>query len=170
MADHSHKWHDDEAYGKNSTGQEIIKKILKEDVLPRGLGTPKPISMVIEMADRSMQSSKGIVENVLVKIDKFIFLVDFVILDIVEDNKVPIILGRPMLATAHVPEEFEKPEGLDECLKNDDINENLGDFLEENDLLPKIVWGTLNILPDSDDEMGIRLEDLGKGLENIWDA
>ncbi|GJU21325.1 putative reverse transcriptase domain-containing protein [Tanacetum coccineum] len=53
------------------------------------------------MADRSMQSPKGIVENVLVKIYKLIFLVDFFILDIVEDNKVPIILGRPMLATAH---------------------------------------------------------------------
>ncbi|GKC84111.1 putative reverse transcriptase domain-containing protein [Tanacetum coccineum] len=49
----------------------------------------------------SLQSPKGIVENVLVKIHKFIFLVDFFILDIVEDNKVPIIMGRPMLATAH---------------------------------------------------------------------
>ncbi|GKF54597.1 putative reverse transcriptase domain-containing protein [Tanacetum coccineum] len=48
-----------------------------------------------------MQSPKRIVENVLVKIHKFIFLVDFIILDIVEDNKVPIILGRHMLATAH---------------------------------------------------------------------
>ncbi|GJS11992.1 retrovirus-related pol polyprotein from transposon TNT 1-94 [Tanacetum coccineum] len=66
-----------------------------------GLGNPRPVNMVIEMADRSMQSPKGIVENVLVKIHKFIFSVDFVILDIVEDNKVPIILGRPMLATAH---------------------------------------------------------------------
>ncbi|GJT58178.1 homeodomain-like protein [Tanacetum coccineum] len=50
---------------------------------------------------RSMQSPKGIVETVLVKIDKFIFSMDFVILDIVEDNKVPIILGRLVLATAH---------------------------------------------------------------------
>ncbi|GKB63765.1 homeodomain-like protein [Tanacetum coccineum] len=58
--------------------------------------------MVIEMIDRSMQSPMAIVENVLVKINKFIFLVDFIILDIIEDNKVPIILGRPMLATAHV--------------------------------------------------------------------
>nr|GEW38856.1 hypothetical protein [Tanacetum cinerariifolium] len=66
-----------------------------------GLGNPRPINMVIEMADRSVQSPKGIVENVLVKIHKFIFPVDFVILDIVKDNKVPIILGRPMLATAH---------------------------------------------------------------------
>ncbi|GJX92120.1 retrovirus-related pol polyprotein from transposon TNT 1-94 [Tanacetum coccineum] len=66
-----------------------------------GLGNPIPFNMVIEMADRSMQSPKGIVEHVLVKIHKFIFSVDFVILDIVEDNKVSIILGRPMLATAH---------------------------------------------------------------------
>nr|GEV48512.1 hypothetical protein [Tanacetum cinerariifolium] len=56
-----------------------------------GLGKPRPVNMVIEMVDRSMQSPKGIVENVLVKIHKFIFSVDFVILDIVEDNKVPII-------------------------------------------------------------------------------
>ncbi|GKE36086.1 reverse transcriptase domain-containing protein [Tanacetum coccineum] len=66
-----------------------------------GLGNPRPVNMVIEMADRSMQSPKGIVENVQVKIHKFIFPVDFVILDIIKDNKVPIILGRPMLATTH---------------------------------------------------------------------
>ncbi|GKB38853.1 putative reverse transcriptase domain-containing protein [Tanacetum coccineum] len=65
------------------------------------LRNPRPVNMVIKLADRSMQSPKGIVENVLVKIRKFIFPVDFVILDIVEDNKVPIILGKPMLATAH---------------------------------------------------------------------
>nr|GEV12771.1 hypothetical protein [Tanacetum cinerariifolium] len=57
--------------------------------------------MVIEMANRSMQYPKGIVENVMVKIHKFIFSINFVILDIIEDKKVPIILGRPMLATAH---------------------------------------------------------------------
>ncbi|GKA68626.1 reverse transcriptase domain-containing protein [Tanacetum coccineum] len=66
-----------------------------------GFRNPRPVNMVIEMADRSMQSLKGIVENVLVKIHKFIIPVDFVILDIIEDNKVPIILGRPMLATTH---------------------------------------------------------------------
>ncbi|GJR33531.1 retrovirus-related pol polyprotein from transposon TNT 1-94 [Tanacetum coccineum] len=65
------------------------------------LGNPIPVNMIIEMADRSMHSLKGIVENVIVKIHKFIFPVDFIILDIVEDNKVPIILGRPMLATVH---------------------------------------------------------------------
>ncbi|GJS22203.1 putative reverse transcriptase domain-containing protein [Tanacetum coccineum] len=53
------------------------------------------------MADRSMQSPKGIKENVLVKISNFVFPVDFIILDIMEDENVLIILGRPMLATAH---------------------------------------------------------------------
>ncbi|GJR93231.1 putative reverse transcriptase, RNA-dependent DNA polymerase [Tanacetum coccineum] len=63
-----------------------------------GAGTNK---MTIEMADRSMQSPKEIKENVLVKISNFVFPVDFVILDIMEDENVPIILVRPMLATAH---------------------------------------------------------------------
>nr|GEZ16014.1 hypothetical protein [Tanacetum cinerariifolium] len=65
------------------------------------LGNPKPIRMLIEMVDKSLQSPKGINGNVMVKIDKFIFPLDFVILYIIEDDKVPVILGRPMLATAH---------------------------------------------------------------------
>ncbi|GJS86095.1 putative reverse transcriptase domain-containing protein [Tanacetum coccineum] len=43
----------------------------------------------------------GIAENVIVKIDKFVFPINFVILDMEEDFRVPIILGRPFLATAH---------------------------------------------------------------------
>ncbi|GKA78358.1 putative reverse transcriptase, RNA-dependent DNA polymerase, partial [Tanacetum coccineum] len=66
-----------------------------------GLGSLKPIKMTIKMADRSMQSPKRIIENVLVKISNFVFPVDFVVLDIMEDENVPIILCRPMLATAH---------------------------------------------------------------------
>ncbi|GKB14217.1 zinc knuckle CX2CX4HX4C containing protein [Tanacetum coccineum] len=53
------------------------------------------------MDDNTKCNPKGIVENLLVKIDKLIFLVDFVILDMVEDFRMPIILGRPLLATAH---------------------------------------------------------------------
>ncbi|GKE57495.1 hypothetical protein Tco_1496680, partial [Tanacetum coccineum] len=44
---------------------------------------------------------KGIAKNVLVGIGKFVFLVDFIILDMPEDIKVPLILGRPFLSTAH---------------------------------------------------------------------
>ncbi|GJR37085.1 zinc knuckle CX2CX4HX4C containing protein [Tanacetum coccineum] len=66
-----------------------------------GIGKLELINMVIEMLDNTKCTPKGIVENLLIKIDKFIFLVDFVILDMVEDLWMPIILGRPLLASAH---------------------------------------------------------------------
>ncbi|GJX44766.1 putative laccase [Tanacetum coccineum] len=56
--------------------------------------------MSLELADRSIQYARGIAENVLIKIDKFFLPVDFVILDMREDSKILIILGRPFLATA----------------------------------------------------------------------
>ncbi|GKD25290.1 ribonuclease H-like domain-containing protein [Tanacetum coccineum] len=57
--------------------------------------------LTIEMADRTIKQPRGIAENVLVRIDKFIFPIDFIILDIPEDDDVPLILGRPFLSTAH---------------------------------------------------------------------
>ncbi|GKA87133.1 reverse transcriptase domain-containing protein [Tanacetum coccineum] len=57
--------------------------------------------MCIELANKTTQFPKGIVENVVVKIDKFVFPVDFVILDMEENHRIPIILGRPFLATSH---------------------------------------------------------------------
>ncbi|GJT34519.1 hypothetical protein Tco_0924938 [Tanacetum coccineum] len=65
------------------------------------LGELKPTRMCIELASKSTQYSRGIAENDIVKIDKFIFPVDFVVLDMEEDHKISIILGRPFLATAH---------------------------------------------------------------------
>ncbi|GJU05805.1 transposon ty3-I gag-pol polyprotein [Tanacetum coccineum] len=65
------------------------------------LGDLKPTQMCIEHANKTTQFPKGIAENIMVKIDKFVFPVDFVILDMEEDHRIPIILGRPFLATAH---------------------------------------------------------------------
>ncbi|GKA08788.1 DNA-directed DNA polymerase [Tanacetum coccineum] len=65
-----------------------------------GLGEPKPTRMSLELADRSIQYPKGIVDNVLIKVDKFVLPFDFVILDMPENSRIPIILGRPFLATA----------------------------------------------------------------------
>ena len=39
------------------------------------------------------------IEDVLVKVDKFIFPVDFIVLDMEEDKEIPILLGKPFLAT-----------------------------------------------------------------------
>ncbi|GJT65658.1 putative reverse transcriptase domain-containing protein [Tanacetum coccineum] len=49
----------------------------------------------------TVKHPKGIVENVLVGIGKFVFPVDFIILDMPEDINVPLILGRPFLSTSH---------------------------------------------------------------------
>ncbi|CAH9071147.1 unnamed protein product [Cuscuta europaea] len=65
-----------------------------------GLGEMKPTRMCLQLADRSVKYPKGIVEDVLVKVDKFIFPVHFVVMDMEEDREKPLILGRPFLATA----------------------------------------------------------------------
>ncbi|GJS42768.1 DNA-directed DNA polymerase [Tanacetum coccineum] len=65
-----------------------------------GLRETKPTRMSLELAHRSIQYPRGIAEDVLIKIDKFVLLIDFVILDMREDSRIPIILGRPFLATA----------------------------------------------------------------------
>ncbi|GKB84754.1 reverse transcriptase domain-containing protein, partial [Tanacetum coccineum] len=65
-----------------------------------GISKLKPTMMSIQLADRSIKYPIGICENILVKIDKFIFLVDFVILEMDEDASVLIILERPFLAMA----------------------------------------------------------------------
>ncbi|GJX46814.1 retrovirus-related pol polyprotein from transposon TNT 1-94 [Tanacetum coccineum] len=66
-----------------------------------GLGNLSHTRMTIELADRTIKQPKGIATNVLVRIDKFIFPIDFFILDIPEDDDIPLILGRPFLSTAH---------------------------------------------------------------------
>ncbi|XP_035834059.1 uncharacterized protein LOC110881090 [Helianthus annuus] len=65
-----------------------------------GLGELSPTRMSLSLADRSMKYPCGIIENLIVKVDKLVFPVDFVILDMEADEKVPIILGRPFLCTA----------------------------------------------------------------------
>ncbi|KAK5802705.1 hypothetical protein PVK06_030322 [Gossypium arboreum] len=65
-----------------------------------GLGKPKQTRMSIQLADKTIRFPRDIIEDVLVKIDKFIFPIDFVVLDMEEDSDVPLILGRPFLATA----------------------------------------------------------------------
>ena len=55
--------------------------------------------MPLQLADRSLKHLRGIIEVVLVKVDKFIFPTDFIIPDMKEDKEIPIILGRSFLAT-----------------------------------------------------------------------
>ncbi|XP_049381207.1 uncharacterized protein LOC125845709 [Solanum stenotomum] len=75
-----------------------------------GLGVPKPTTMRLMMADRSVKRPVGILCDVLEKVDTFIFLSDFVILDCEVDFEVPTILGRPFLATGRALVDVESGE------------------------------------------------------------
>ena len=70
-----------------------------------GLGELKPTNITLSLADRSVKIPKDIVEDLLVKVDKFYYPVDFVVLDTEPmakgTNQVPIVLGRPFLATSN---------------------------------------------------------------------
>ena len=63
------------------------------------LGEITPTIVTLQMADRTLAKPEGIIEDVLVKVGKFIFPVDFIILDMEENSQVPLLLGRPFLAT-----------------------------------------------------------------------
>nr|GFA16722.1 putative reverse transcriptase domain-containing protein [Tanacetum cinerariifolium] len=54
-----------------------------------------------QLADRTISKPTGVTENVFVKVGKFYFPADFVVLDFIADPRVPLILGRPFLSTAH---------------------------------------------------------------------
>ena len=97
--------------GGNSIDKSLLDLGASVNLMPYsvykqlGLGEFKPTNITLSLADRSVKIPKGIVEDVLVKIDKFYYPVDFVVLDTEpianEPNHVPIILGRPFLATAN---------------------------------------------------------------------
>ncbi|XP_054782728.1 uncharacterized protein LOC129290033 [Prosopis cineraria] len=74
------------------------------------LGEARPTTVTLQLADRSLAYPRGVIEDVLVKVDKFIFPVDFIVLDCEVDRDIPIILGRPFLATARTLIDVEKGE------------------------------------------------------------
>nr|GEU91203.1 reverse transcriptase domain-containing protein [Tanacetum cinerariifolium] len=65
------------------------------------LPTLNDTKMVLELADRTISKPTGVAENVFVKVGKFYFPADFVVLDFISDPRVPWIHERPFLSTAH---------------------------------------------------------------------
>ncbi|PIN10813.1 DNA-directed DNA polymerase [Handroanthus impetiginosus] len=74
------------------------------------LGEAKSTSITLQLADRSLTYPRGVIEDILVKVDKFIFPADFVVLDMEADSEIPIILGRPFLATDRTLIDVQKGE------------------------------------------------------------
>ncbi|KAL2491673.1 Uncharacterized protein Adt_27301 [Abeliophyllum distichum] len=73
-----------------------------------GLREANPTTISLQLVDRSVKCPRGVVEDILVKVDKFIFPANFIILDMGEDRDVPLILGRSFLATGRVLIDVQK--------------------------------------------------------------
>nr|KYP31778.1 hypothetical protein KK1_047733 [Cajanus cajan] len=84
----------------------------------------RPTRMTLQLADRSVKYPHGIVEDVLVKVDKFFFPVDFVVMDMEEDREVPLILGRPFMKTAKVIIDVDDG-NLKVRVQDDEVNFNV---------------------------------------------
>ncbi|XP_070008596.1 uncharacterized protein [Nicotiana sylvestris] len=77
----------------------IINLMLLAVYTKLGIGRARPTSMLLQLADRTVKRPTGILDDVLVQVGKFVFHADFVILDCQVDEEIPLILGRPFLAT-----------------------------------------------------------------------
>ncbi|XP_061360631.1 uncharacterized protein LOC133304597 [Gastrolobium bilobum] len=123
-----------------------------------GIKELKPTTVSLQLADRSIRRLYGVIEDVLVKIENFIFLANFVILNMEEDAEIPLLLGRPFLATARamidveqgklmlrmnektvtidVFESMKHPSNGGDCFMIDIMQEAIDDTMkEENSLL-----------------------------------
>ena len=76
-----------------------INLMLLSVVKRLSLGELTPTAMTLQMTNKIMAQLEGILEDVLIKVGKFIFPMDFVVIDMEEDKQVPLLLGRPFLAT-----------------------------------------------------------------------
>ena len=111
------------------------------------LGKLTPTAITLQMADRSMAQPEGVLEDVLVKVGKFIFPVDFVIMKMEEDTQVPLLLGRPFLAIGAALIDVQKGElalrvgheavhfNLNRSLEHPDVDAESCMAIENNSLL-----------------------------------
>ncbi|XP_070048588.1 uncharacterized protein [Nicotiana tomentosiformis] len=89
-----------------------------------GIGRARPISMLLQLADRMVKRPSGILDDVLVQVGKFVFPTDFVILDCKVDEEIHIILGRSFFATGRALIDCETGE-LKMRLNNGEITFNV---------------------------------------------
>ncbi|GJS74392.1 RNA-directed DNA polymerase, eukaryota, reverse transcriptase zinc-binding domain protein [Tanacetum coccineum] len=124
--------------------------IMSESILEGlSLADPKNANIIVEMADKTRCVSQGIIENILVKIDKFSFTSDFVIIDTKGLNNKTIILGRPFLANIHAEINISTRE-VSLGIKEDRVKIKMK---EEECNFTTVVSEHLNEQPTSQDEL-----------------
>jgi len=94
--------------GRLSIGKELLDLGTSVNLMPLSMikwikeVKTRPTRMALQLNDRTIKHPYGIVEDILVKVGKFLFPVDFEVMDMDEDSEVPLILGRPFMKTAKV--------------------------------------------------------------------
>jgi len=121
-----------------------------------GLGDPKPTAMRLLMADRTVKRPIGVLHDVLVKVESFIFPADFVILDCEVDFEVPIILGRPFLATGRALVDMEKGQ-MKFRLNNEEATFNICRSMKQNGELQTVSAITYRVESGSELQIEERL-------------
>ncbi|XP_050876054.1 uncharacterized protein LOC127079722 [Lathyrus oleraceus] len=101
----------------------VIRRIRDLDI--------KNTMMTLQLADKLVTRPSGIAEDVLVKVDKFLFLIDFVVMDIEEDNHVPLILGHPFMKIARMMIDID--DGLMKVrVQDEEVTFNLFDAMKRS--------------------------------------
>ncbi|XP_020203614.1 uncharacterized protein LOC109789139 [Cajanus cajan] len=99
----------------------MLKKIGEVEV--------RPTRMTLQLASRSIKLPHGIVEDMIVKVDKFMFPVDFVVMDMEEDVEVPLILGRPFMKTDQVIIDMDDGK-LNVRVQDEEVNFNVFEVMK----------------------------------------
>ncbi|KAL0455052.1 UNVERIFIED_CONTAM: hypothetical protein Slati_0844400 [Sesamum latifolium] len=102
---HHRKYHFDKALCDLSASVNLMPYSIFEKL---GMHELTPTIITLQLADRNIKYPRGILEDVLVKVGKFIIPVDFIVLDMEEDVNMPLILGRPFLATSRALIDVQK--------------------------------------------------------------
>ncbi|KAL4361204.1 hypothetical protein GQ457_04G025620 [Hibiscus cannabinus] len=104
------------AIGNHYVGKALCDLGASINLMPKsvfqrlGIGKARPTTVMLQLADRSYVHPEGKIEDILVRVDKFIFPADFIVLDCEANEHAPVILGRPFLATGRMLIDCEKGE------------------------------------------------------------
>ena len=92
-----------------------------------------PTAMTLQIADRTLAHPEGILEDVLIKVGKFVFPMDFVVINIEDDKQVSLLLGRPFLAIGAALIDVKKRE-LSLRVEDEAVHFNLNHSLKQPEL------------------------------------
>ncbi|XP_070036900.1 uncharacterized protein [Nicotiana tomentosiformis] len=76
----------------------ILQNKLPPKKLEMEIGEIRSVPISLQLADQKTLIPEGIVQDVLVRVDKFVFPVDFIVVNMEKNKEIPLILGRPFLA------------------------------------------------------------------------